>query len=523
MSGSLFCPQCGTQLAAQWRFCGSCGEQAPSQPAPPAPPSQPSPETSVPPAAPPVAPPTAPAAVPPTPPPGVPAQPHSTPEWVAVSGGSPLVDAVQDWARRHRIERARFAAGDWAGAALAAAAGIGTMLAVSVICVLLIGAGHLSVGQVIALSAMATALAAGGSLTVDTSGSTGLFANDASGTVSFLPVLITVLGLAALTSVFLSRLRRHGAPTLLDVGFQAARLWLLFLGGLLAVSLAGRLNAGGTAPDSESLGSVNVSASTHISSTLFFGTCWLLLALCVAVAWRLPGLLPPRLRGWRDAAVTPAVGALTMLMLSWTVAFVVLLVAAAAAGSNSGSANSLDSGGPPLAVIVGAVLLLVPSALLAASGFALGVPAVTNIPLPGQLGSHGTITLLDATDSDVAFWFVPLVAALTVLVGGVIAALHAPSPTQARRTGWRMGIAMAALLVTIALNTAATSTGATGATSGAEAEFHLDFFLAAVLGLLWGGLGGWLGALLAPHLPGPVIAGVRARVERTRRQEQGSI
>ncbi|MGH3437845.1 MAG: streptophobe family protein [Sciscionella sp.] len=445
--------------------------------------------------------------------------PPSVSEGWNASGGPAMTGALRDWARRNGLRRGQFAGGDWAGAALAALGGIAAMLAVTAVCVLLIGAGNVSAGQAIVLIAMGAALAAGGSLTAQGSGLGG----GTSATFTFLPLTITIIGFTFIGAVFVQRLRLHGTPSLVDAVLQAARVWIVLLAGLLVVSLVGRVNTSGSSSGSDIFGSLGVHVTTDVVATMFFGSCWLLFVLAFAVAWRLPAVLPSQLRRWRDATAAPTVGALTIVALSWLIAGVFVIVAVSVSGGDSAMPSGIESGGPSAPMVVGVILLLAPTALLATLGFALGVPSTSNLTLGGSLGTNGSSTLLDATDFDARFWIVPIVAALAVLAGGVVAALHASSPEQARRTGWRLGIALAVLLIAIAMSTAVSAAGGgSELLSGGSVQFHLNYLLSALFGFAWGALGGWLGALLAPRMPTSVITSVRNRVDRAHHREQAS-
>ncbi len=101
----------------------------------------------------------------------------------------------------------------------------------------------------------------------------------------------------------------------------------------------------------------------------------------------------------------------------------------------------------------------------------------------------GLVHLLGAGPS---WWLAPLVGAIVCVLGGMVAALHAPSPDDAVRRGWTLGPALAAVLALLTVVTAL-SAGPLG--------LRLDLAPAVVLGLGWGAVGGLLGAVVAPGLP----------------------
>src|SRR5664280_2728962 len=334
-----------------------------------------------------------------------------------------------------------------------------------------------------------------------------------------LTLAITAVGFTTMAVLFVRGLARQRISTGIEVAYQAVRAWLVLLAALLVVCLLGRsgglgASTGGNSGLLSGMGGTRLSAG--IIATLFYGSCWLALALGLAVLARLPHVLPARLRNWRDVAAGPFAGVVTTLALSWLAAAAFLLVGALIYNGNSTSTGTSTGSGSSVLAVIGGVLLLAPTVLLAVFAFALGVPAQPGL---GGLGTGGSISLLDVTDADTRFWVVPVIAALAVLAGGAVTALHAPGPTQARRHGWRFGPALAGLLLTIAVSTAISGqgTGSVLSVGGSiSADAHLNYVAAVLLGLLWGAAGGYLGAMVAPALPGPLIASVRGRVARAR-------
>jgi hypothetical protein len=524
-----FCPQCGGPLGgADIRFCGHCGEALPGAGAAAAP--APRPSTPTPPQTPtPAPPPPWPAAGP------NPAAAETGWDDRLGSGGGGGASSVRDWAAAAGLSPERFRAGDWPGAARAVLIGVATMIVLSAACLLLVGFSG-SVGDGVKVVAMLTALAAGGSLHVGT-GVAGAGAGSAS--VSFLPLAITAVGFTTMAVLFVRRLARAHVSTGIEVAYQAARAWLVLLAALLVVCLLGR--SGGLRADpggsSGLLGGLSgTRLAVGITATLFYGSCWLVLALGTATAVRLAHVLPARLRNWRDAAAGPFAGAVATLALSWLAAAAFVGVAALIyQGTGTSTGTGTSGSGSSVLAVAGAVLLLAPTVLLAVFAFALGVPAQAGLggsalsSLPGGtlsgLGTSGSLSLLDVTDADARFWLVPVIAALAALAGGVVAALHAPGPAHARRDGWRFGPALAVLLLTIAICTGVSGQGAGSLFSGSasvSAGAHLNYVAAVLLGLLWGALAGYLGALVAPALPAPLIASIRGRVARARTTATGT-
>lgn len=565
MPDMRFCPFCGASISRPGRFCGGCGQALQSDAAPPTPSSAPvtgptgsgtasRPDDATPPApytlskeptavdppqwiGPQAA--TAPVVWSPQPqapfphtPPGQPVPWNSTPPspWAGgAADGTPVVapwsgtrfgQQIEQRLARSGLSGQRLLAGDWAGAAMAAGAGIGAMLVVTALLVFLAAAGTgVPVGNLVGATAMGIALAVGGSLDVSAGlGGTGIAA--ASSSFTGTPLVLTVIGFGLLAAVFLSRLRTQRVVDPVDVALQAVRVWIVLLGLLVVVCLVGRIQIGGGASSSGLSAVASVSLTTEFVATLFFGTCWLWFTLLVAVAWRMPGVLPARLARWRDAAGPATVGVVVAMVLAWVLTLVIIVaVSSLAAGSTPTPVSGYVAGATLPAL--GVLMLFGPGVLLALSGFGLGVPVTLNLGLGGsgtsalgQLGSGGSLSLLDATDLDARFWLLPVIIGAALIVGGMIAALHAPTPQHAQRTSWRLGVALAVTLFLIAVNTAVSTSGAALGLVSGSAGFHLDYLLTIVLGLVWGTLAGWLGGVLAPKLPTQVITDVRGRIDR---------
>ena len=399
----------------------------------------------------------------------------------------------------------RFVSGDWVGAAAAVAAGVTAMFVLAGIALGLVEAGTESTvftpGQFVVLSAVVVALAAGGSVEVGTGDP------DRTAGLAETPLLLTAVGFGLLATVFVVRLRRRGVIGLGGAALQAARVAVVQLGALLAVCGVAQVRAGigGT-------GSTRVHATVGTVDTLLSGSGWLALALVVATLWRLPALLPPRARAWRDAAGGPAVGAVVAVGLSCLAELILAGVLLLASGTLD------DASAGAVVAVTGGALLALPDLLLLAFGLTLGAP----LTLPasslrgwGGFGSRTSVVLTDVTERVPIAWLLPVAVAAAVVVGGVLAALHAASPHEARRACWRSGVALAMVAAVIAVGTTVSGSGAGFGAGGVLVR--LDLALAVLLGLLWGVLGGWVGAVLAPALPGRFIDAVRGHVTKARR------
>lgn len=479
VSAPRYCPACGEPVGqAAARFCGRCGANldAPTVEAPSVAASWEQPDAA-----------------------------RSAPPPQFATAYRSVLSTVRDGAARHGLTVDALVGGDWRGAARAAVGGVGAMVVFTALCLFLLGAatgtGDASVRDVVALVAMVAALAAGGAVNLDGQG----FGLALEGAASAMPLGATAVGFGVLGVLFVRGLR-SGGPTRAAVVLQAVRVWAVFVPAMLVVCLVGRRGSGDPAPGATAFETTSVAATTSIGSTLATASLLLAAVLAVAVGWRLPTVLPTRWHPWRSALAGPIVGLAVALT-----AFTVLVVVAALLtplflDAPVTAAPSIGSGFAAMAAALGFALLMGPGLVLASFGFALGVPAVLDLPFDLGTG-RGSFDLLGLTDSDARFWFVPVGVLLAMVTGATVAALHAATPDQARRRSWWFGIATALAVLLAAILTTVSVGGA-----GLMVSFHLAYLLGPVVGFGWGVATGWLGALLAPRLPPPVKAFVRARV-----------
>jgi hypothetical protein len=428
---------------------------------------------------------------------------------------------MREWAARYGFTPQGFTTGDWSGAALAVGAGIGAMILLATVGLLIgLSDAPVTTGQFIAAVGLVVAMAAGGSISID---GVSLQAIGGGASASLVPLSITTVGFGVLAAVVARRLRLRGVRSMADAALQAARVWILLLAALLVVCLIGRLQITDASSTGGGFGALGLHVTAGIGSTLFFGSCWLAFVLAVAVIWRLPALLPPRAQAWRNRAGGAVAGVVAAVVLSAVIALLIIVVTAA--DSPAGSATL--SNGQAAGVAAGALLLFAPNALLTAFGVAVGTPiSVSPSIASGLLGSNAggstgaSFSLLDVTDQEPIFWLVSIATAFGIVAGGIVAALHAPSPTEARRSFWAVGVAAFAVQLVIAVSTSVSVNGGIFGVQGSIA-WHLHFVVAPLLGLLWGALGGWIGALLAPGMPAGIVNRVRNHADRARYRAYG--
>jgi hypothetical protein len=368
---------------------------------------------------------------------------------------------------------------DWL-AALAAAAATLAVLAVPGALLAVVAGTESPVASPLMLVPVAVALGVGGSVSVQLDlGTLGGLDSVVAGT----PLLVTAVAVATGASLVVTDTRPAA-----EVPAQAVRSLVLFLAGLTAVALTGRVATSG--------GSITVA----VLPTLLGGALWFAAALALLTAWRRPEVLPPGPRRARDLLAGPVAGVGAVLGSCWlgALALVVAGVLTRAAtgtpvepttwlppGLSDTTASSGSAGAGVVAVV--AVVIFAPTALLGAFAFCLGVPLVGRGPTGEK--ALGLVHLLGAGP---AWWLAPLVGAIVCVLGGMVAALHAPSPEDALRRGWMLGPALAAVLALVTVVTAL-SAGPLGV--------RLDLAPAVLLGLGWGAAGGLLGAVIAPGLP----------------------
>ena len=374
---------------------------------------------------------------------------------------------------------------DWLAALLAAASTL-AVLAVPGALLAVVAGTESPTGTAVSplvLVPVSVALGVGGSVAVQLD--LGLLGG-AHSVVAGTPLLVTGMAMATGASLVVGDTRSAAA-----VPAQAVRFLAAFLVGLTAVALTGRVaTAGGT-------------ITVAVLPTLLGGALWCAGALALVVAWRRPDALPPGLRRVRDVLAGPTAGVAAVLGSCWLggLALVVAGVLAHAAQGSPAGAAGLVPGGLPGAlgssgssgssaaglVAVVAVVVFAPTALLGAFAFCLGVPLVGRGPT-----GRSEVGLVHLLGDGPSWWLAPLVGAVVCVLGGMVAALHAPSPDDAVRRGWTLGPALAVVLALLTVVTAL---------SADPLGVELDLAPAVVLGLGWGVVGGLLGAVIAPGLP----------------------
>ncbi|TDC71975.1 streptophobe family protein [Streptomyces hainanensis] len=389
--------------------------------------------------------------------------------------------------------------------AAAALCAVAAMAAVSALALVLLGAG--SVGSLWPLTMAVTAMAVGGSVRAEATGSGAAGSTDSglgalfggggglgpslSGAVQVVPLGVTLVGAVVLWLAFARRPRSRR----LDAGEWAARAAGACAAGVLALAVVAALGRGEiTVPDSatsgpgDALGGLGgpgglggggmadlaTRYEAQVGTTALGALPWVVVTLAVGCAigrrLRFPlGGTPDRLRD----AWAPSVSAVvrTLLVLAW-VPTMLLATVGTAVGGRAGTA-------------AGAVLLLAPNALAVLLTLGAGAPwtaaahpveSAEGSPLASLLGGTGATggtggllgagALPDAAEDlrslavgGVPLWAPALGLLAVVLVGCAHAAARAGHPSLARAplghrgrfarhlgAAWRFGIVTAVVL-----------------------------------------------------------------------------
>jgi hypothetical protein len=255
--------------------------------------------------------------------------------------------------------------------------------------------------------------------------------------------------------------------------------------------------------------------SGNVADALPHGGLLALSVFVVLVAWKYPAALPPsllRVRNWLAGPFSGAAAALASFMVIGYLSSVVSLIYAVSSHGRPLSASDIS---PRLIVPV----LLSPNVFLAAFAFGQGVPITATGNVAGGLkdlgGRPGFLNVLDAADKEPRVWIAVAVVAFVLLVGGVVSAFFATTPSAARKRGWSLGVSLSVLLAVIALVTRL-SFGGRVLGQSLDAGAGLDVGYAALIGMLWGAVAGSRGALLAPALPAHFVMRRRQRIEQRR-------
>ncbi|MFF3332505.1 streptophobe family protein [Streptomyces sp. NPDC002888] len=405
-----------------------------------------------------------------------------------------------------RSERA-VARHGWVQAGGAMLAGVVAMGVVAALGLWAAGASDLPDGAFPRVVAATVVTAVGG--TVELSGNAGDLAGTEAG-LTVLPLSVTLTGAAAIAAGFLRPLRHRAVTGTREFAGWAARIAVVWLLALLALSFGARqtftLSVGDETIDE--LGDVfgvtpKVGFTTDVPPTLFFGLLWLagVLVLALLVARGAP--LPARLLRFQES-VRPAAYAMVALLLTCVaLGVVVALVVAVTRG------HPVET----LAVI----LLGLPNLVWLALTIGLGatwngrVDGPFGLPMPHVLDEvlrspdTATLNLRTLAEQDARVWWLVAVDAVLLLAAAFVMAARSSARTRPWQHAVHMAVALALAVLMICLvgrvdaHYGLSVLGIEDLVGGLSGELFLrpETWTAVGLALLWGLVAGFLGGLLA--------------------------
>ncbi|MFF8971743.1 streptophobe family protein [Streptomyces sp. NPDC014995] len=396
----------------------------------------------------------------------------------------------------------------WPQAVVTALAGLITMGVVAALGLWGAGAADLPDGAFPRVVAATVVTAVGG--TVELSGDAGGLADTRAG-LTVIPLSVTLAGALVTSAGFLRPLRHRAVAGAAELAGWAARVAVVWLAALLALSFAARQTFAISLGDDtlSDLGDVfgvspRAGFTTSVPLTLVFGLLWLagVLALALLVSQGAP--LPARLLRFQES-VRPAAHTMVLLLLACVVLGV--LIALGAAVTRGHAAETLA-----------VVLLGLPNLVWLAFTIGLGatwegrVEGPFGLPMPHLLDEvlrgSGTATLNLGTlaDRDGRVWWLVAVDAVLLLAAAFVMAARSPARTPAWRHAVRLAVALVLTVLMICLVgrvSAHYGLSVFGISDLDGAGLSGDLFLRPVLwtalGLaaLWGLVTGFLGGLLA--------------------------
>jgi len=391
--------------------------------------------------------------------------------------------------------------GDWAGAFLAVLACLGSALVLILVGLLLLDVQSLGVGAFFAEVAAYLALTVGGAARGVIGGTRVLGGSEAH--VSMLPLTATIVGFTLLAVLTARRLRARGADAA-EIVMHAVRVVLALSAVMLLVSLLGHHKVTRNSVDGGS--GVDFTIDVDIVQTLFVGALLTALAVMVMVIVCFPQVLPQQVRRVREAVTGPVLGMVTLALLANALALICFLLAILTHNDNDPTYLWQHLGFGDRADGASAVLLALPNLAFGLLLLGMGDPLYAS--------SHGSTrsdsaTLSTLTDHNGAWWLLPLVVIVLFVLAAAVTALHAPTPEEGRRNGYRLPLVSAVLLFLAALfSRLSISAGEDGYT------VHSGYVLAFVLGGLWGGVAGVAVPQLLSRAPVQVIARARSLLVR---------
>ncbi|MFD3651913.1 streptophobe family protein [Streptomyces sp. 24-1644] len=398
----------------------------------------------------------------------------------------------------------------WADALVAVLAGMIAMIVVAALGLWAAGAGQLPGGAFPRVCAAVVVMAAGGSVAV--SGDAGALA-ETNADLSVLPLSVTLAGALGVAAGFLRPLRHRAVAGTRELGGWAARVAVLWLLALLALSLLARQTfalpvedpTGGLLDDVLDA-APTVGFRTEIPLTLVFGLLWLAGVLVLALLVSRGAPLPARLLRFQEP-VRPAAHAMVVLLLGYVALGVVV-----------GLVVVVTRGHPAETFAV--ILLGLPNLVWLAFTLGLGaswegkVDGPFGLPMPQVLDSVlrtpdiSTLNVRTLAEQDGRAWWLVVVAAVGVLAAALLMAVRSPARTRAWQHAAHMAVALTLTVLFVCLVARVSAhlglsllgLGDLGGGLGGEVFLRPRLWAALGIALLWGAVTGLLGGLLSSKL-----------------------
>ncbi|NUP18649.1 MAG: hypothetical protein HOZ81_21710 [Streptomyces sp.] len=398
----------------------------------------------------------------------------------------------------------------WPQALGAVLAGLVSMGVVAALGLWAAGAAELPDNAFPRVVAATVVTAVGG--TIELSGNAGGLAESDAG-LTAVPLSVTLVGALVLAAGFLRPLRHRAVAGARELAGWAARIAVLWLVALLALSFAARQTFSLSLDDlgQDTLGdlgdlfgiSPEVGFTTDVPATLFFGLLWLagVLALALLVSRGAP--LPGRLLRFQES-VRPAAYAMVLLLLAWVGLGVVIgLVVAAARGH--------------VAETFAVILLGMPNLMWLALTLGLGatwngrVEGPFGLPMPHVLDEVlrgrevAELNLGTLAEHDGRVWWLVVADAVLLLTAAFVMARRSPSRMRSWQHAVHLAVAFALTVLMICLvgriaahyGLSVLGIGDLGGDLGGELFLRPEVWSAVGLALLWGLVTGFLGGLAA--------------------------
>ncbi|MFI6010275.1 streptophobe family protein [Streptomyces sp. NPDC051243] len=398
----------------------------------------------------------------------------------------------------------------WVQAVAVVAAGLVAMGVVAALGLWAAGAADLPDGAFAGVVAATVVTAVGG--TIELSGDAGGLAESDAG-LTVIPLSVTLTGALVLAAGFLWPLRHRAVAGTRELAGWAARIAVLWLAALLALSFAARqtfsLSLGDLGADElGDLGdlfgiSPEVGFTTDVPATVFFGLLWLagVLVLALLVARGAP--LPGRLLRFQES-VRPAAYAMVAMLLAWVgVGVVIGVVVAATRGRPAETFATILLGLPNLVWLSLTLGLGATWDGRVDGAFALPMPPVLDEVLRGE--EVAELNLGTLAEHDGRVWWLVVIDALLLLAAAFVTARRSPARMRAWQHAVHLAVALGLTVLMICLvgrvsahyGLSVLGIGDPGGDLGGELFLRPEIWTAVGLALLWGLVAGFLGGLLA--------------------------